>query len=438
MRVVLRHQFDKKVLINALGCTGLLLCLPAWAEPAETEALSTWAGSWAARSRLEQAGIEPFATLTTEIWGNVAGGLDTGERANALLDFGFTFDTEKLGWWEHGQFMVQCQWVRNQHNSSPFCDLTGAVNPVSASMAFDHFRVFNLYFRQVTADGKIEFKAGQLAADDDFMGSDYSGLFLNSSFGAMPSQVGNTLARCCGCSPAYPMFPVAAPGVFLAMRPTESLRLQAGLYHGQPGSDMDDNYGFDWAEQSHAGVIFFYEAALDCHWGTHAGTFRAGGTYHSGRFDNYAGINAGNPDAHDHDIYSFYAIQDLVLLNNAQGEPKLAGFVRGGISPQDDRSAVSVYADMGLNWFAPWPGRKDDVAGAAFSWMKYGDAFRQSSGPGGLAESESTLELTYRLQINRWAAVQADMQFLFNPALNSTSDARETATVLGLQAIINF
>lgn len=34
--------------------------------------------------------------------------------------------------------------------------------------------------------------------------------------------------------------------------------------------------------------------------------------------------------------------------------------------------------------------------------------------------------------------MQADVQLLFNPAVNSSSNSRETATVLGLRAEITF
>ena len=35
--------------------------------------------------------------------------------------------------------------------------------------------------------GNFGFRIGQLAADEDFMRMDYSDVFLNSSFGAMPN-----------------------------------------------------------------------------------------------------------------------------------------------------------------------------------------------------------------------------------------------------------
>lgn len=395
-------------------------------------------GQWNVRTKLEEAGLRPVAKMTGELWDDTAGGLKTGSRWNTLLDFGFVLDTEKMGGWKGGNLMAQFHWVRNESDDSSFSDNTGAANPVSGIMAADHFRAFNLYYRQTWKDGEFAIKLGQITADDDFMRSDYAGLFLNSAFGAMPSQVGTRLAACCHYSPPFPIWPVAGPGMFLAAKPSENVTAQVGIYHGQPGSDSAANHGFDWETDSRTGVGVFYEGAYSYAIAKRPGTVRFGGTYHSGLFDDYARIDAGVSDAAAEGVYSFYVINDFALLTDAAGKPVVGLFWRGGISPQTDRSIVTKYSDAGLNWFAPLPSRSNDVAGAAFSYMGFGEAFLRSAEARGLASSESALELTYRAQVTRWLVMQADMQFQFNPAANLRSHSRETATVLGLRVEITF
>ena len=393
-------------------------------------------GGWNSRIELQNTGIIPFAVLTDEVWGNAAGGLKTGLWWDQLLDFGVGLDTAKLGWWPGGSFMVQFHWLKNKSDDGSFADDTGAANPVSSIMAADHFRVFNLYYRQAWKDDTFAVKFGQLAADDDFMHSDYAGLFLNSAFGAMPSQVGTRLAACCHYRPPFPIWPVAGPGLFLAAKPSDKFYAQVGVYDGQPGPDSTGNHGFDWENDSRTGVGVFYEGGYSYAIAKHPGTVRLGGTYHSGLFDDYARINAGVSDAAARGVYSFYAINDFALLTDAAGKPVVGLFWRGGISPQTDRSIVTGYTDAGFNWFAPLPGRKDDIAGAAVSHTEFGNDFRQADGA--VASSETTLELTYKAQITRWMTMQADMQFLFNPAANPGAGSRETAIVLGLRAQITF
>ena len=379
-----------------------------------------------------------FAILTAEAWGNVAGGLEQRGWVNSLLDFGIELDTAKLGWWVGGRFLAQMYWVANLHDDGCFDDYVGGVNPVSSVMAGDQLRVFNLHYRHSWRDDAVVLKLGQIAVDDDFMASDYAGLFLNAAFGAMPSQVGTPLAASLGNPPAFPIFSVAAPGVFLSVRPPEMTFTQLGLYCGRVGFDERGNHGFDWAGQSPAELALFWEGGWHYRLANRAATVRLGLSYHTGPVDDFDASTDGAPAATTQTVPNFYLIHDFQLLADEQGETKLGLFCRGGITPEHDRSMVPIYVDAGLNWFAPLPCRPDDVAGVALSYTHLGDDFRRSTGSDDVAEEQTTVELTYKAQITRWFALQADVQFLFNPAVHPDSGSRETPTVLGLRAEVAF
>jgi porin len=296
-------------------------------------------------------------------------------------------------------------------------------------MAAEHLRVFNFYYRQEWSDGRFALKLGQLALDDDFMGSECSCLFAHSPLGAMPTQVATPLSARHDNNSAYPVYAVAAPGVWFSARASDKLSLQAGLYHGGPGPDAAANHGFDY--DSGVGPVLFYEGSYQLSIGGRASTLRAGGAVHFGRFDDYAALNAGADVATVRGIHSFYAIQDLVLLAADADHSKLSAFWRAGLSPQQDRSVVHRYADAGLNWFAPLPGRADDIAGIAISYTEYGREFRRSDVA--LAAAETALELTYRAQVTKSFALQGIAQRHFNPAPREDGH-RHPASVLGLRA----
>jgi porin len=391
---------------------------------AESAALT---GDWDARGRLSCAGVEPFASLTEEAWGNVGGGLKTGAWWNQLLDFGANFDGDKLIGLPGSSLFVQAHWVKNSANDECFLDYTGTASPASGIAAMDHFRIYNLYYRQ-TLKG-CYFKIGQLAADDDFMLSNFAGLFANSTLGAMPSQVD---------MPSFPVFPVAAPGVFFSYSPSEQFYAQSGVYYGHPGNDVPGNAGFDWVEQSDFAVAAFYEAGVHYHISGHAATVRLGGTYFCGDYAEYASIGHGHNGGIDNGIYSFYVIHDVVLLQSDKGDPILGGFVRSGFKPRGDESIVAAYVDTGVNWFGPLPCRPQDVAGVAYACTVFGRNYRESTAPGGVAASESTVAIAYKAQITRWFSLQADVQLLFNPAINPESHNREMAQVIGLRGRIDF
>lgn len=376
--------------------------------------------------------VQPSATVTGELWDNVSGGLHSGSHWNTLVDLGLTFDLARLGGPANGSFFAQLHWVENRHNSSDFGEHTGTANPVGSIMAADHLRVFNFYYRQEWSDGRFALKLGQLALDDEFMASECACLFAHSALGAMPTQVGTPVSTNHDNNSAFPVYAVAAPGVWISARPSDKLSLQAGLYHGGPGPDTAANHGFHYDSGPGIGPVLFYEGSYHFCLAGRASTLRAGGAVHFGRFDSFAALNAGAESAAVHGIHSFYAVQDLVLLAADADHPKLAAFWRAGLSPQQDRSVVHRYADTGLNWFAPLPCRACDIAGIAISYTEYGSQFRLRDPA--LAAAETALELTYRAQLTKPFSVQAIVQRHFNPAPRQDDGRRHTATVLGLRA----
>jgi porin len=224
----------------------------------------------------------------------------------------------------------------------------------------------------------------------------------------------------------------------VSLRPTETTFTQLGLYYGRVGFDERGNHGFDWAEQSPAELALFWEGGCHYRLANRPATVRFGLSYHTGPVDDFDARTTGDPPATRQTVPNFYLIHDLQLLADPAGETKLGLFCRGGIAPEHDRSMVPLYADAGLNWFAPCSCRPHDVAGMAVSYTHFGDDFRRSTGPDGVAEEVTTVELTYKAQLTGWLALQADAQFVFNPAVNPDSGSRETATVLGLRAEVSF
>jgi porin len=185
-------------------------------------------------------------------------------------------------------------------------------------------------------------------------------------------------------------------------------------------------------------LVVFTEAAWTGQLASLPNTVRLGGAYHSARFDDFESLADGRDDATTRGLYSFYVVHDITLASRAEDKPLLGAFWRAGVSPQSDRAVVSTYADAGLNWFGPIPGRDDDIAGLAVACTHFGREFRRASGDEAPAGTETALELTYRAQLTPWWALQADAQWLFEPARDADSGRRETATVVGLRTEFAF
>ena len=84
--------------------------------------------------------------------------------------------------------------------------------------------------------GNIGFRIGQLAADEDFMGMDYSDVFLNSSLGAIPNVAPAQM---------FSQYNVATLGIVVYYS-YGNFDLTLGVYNGNVGADISSNNGFEY------------------------------------------------------------------------------------------------------------------------------------------------------------------------------------------------
>lgn len=382
----------------------------------------------------ERSWFKPQMTLTGEAWGNVDGGVETGAGWNCLVDLSADVDLHQAcGFAEGSSLALQVLGIGNRSGES-VADRIGSFNPVSGMMAGNAIRCYNLHFRQALDDDRLVVKLGQMAADDDFMVSDFSGLFMNSSFGAMPSQFGTPLACGQGDSGAFPGFAVASPGAFVSYAPSDRMSAQAGVYVGCPGVDRSSNHGFDWQTGGDAGIAMFYESAWHHRLAGLSGALKLGGTLHSGCFHDYGASAGGYPDGTVRGIHSFYLMVDQAVIENGKGEPSLGLFCRCGWSPLEDRSAVSVYHDLGLVWNRPF-GCENHSLGMAVACTRFGAAYQGFSAS---TACETNLEITYRAPLAGRLSVQGAVQYLLDPAFSRASGGDDSALLAGLRTELSF
>src|SRR5215210_5253378 len=88
-------------------------------------------------------------------------------------------------------------------------------------------RLYELWLEQKFFNDRIAVRAGQLAADTEFLVSQQATLFVNATFG-WPAI---TAANLPSGGPAYPL---ATPGVRLKVAPTDELSFLAAIFNGDP------------------------------------------------------------------------------------------------------------------------------------------------------------------------------------------------------------
>ena len=390
----------------------------AAAPPVDWREQDQLTGDWGGlRTRLEERGIEPWAEYTSGFWANLDGGSDTGVRYEGFAAWGIDTD---LGALANSAALADTSfhidWI-SYHGGQPSEDLVGAfvINFVSGLEAEDSVRFYEMYLAQDFFDGALRIEAGQLVADEDFFVSRVAENFLNASFGNF-----------IGVGPVYPL---AAPGVYVRVGPAEGWTFRAGAYTADAGDDESSNFGFDWKISSDAGAAFYGEIELK------RSPLGLPGAYTVGAFGSTNDFPDFESGRTADGAYALHAMIDQALLLDADGEPRLSGFVRAAFTPQDDRVSAQLHADVGLVLFGPLPGRDHDILGVAFSFLDFANDYVRSQRAAGqrVSRDETVLELTYRAQLSGWLTLQPDLQIVLDPHFS-----RSDAVVLGFNAVITF
>jgi porin len=299
-------------------------------------------------------------------------------------------------------------------------------------------------------------RLGQIAADAEFVISDYGAIFLNGTFGWPAFMYMNLPA-------GGPGFPVGTLGMRLAIQPLKWFRLQTAVFQGNVYAQNVNLHGFRWRLDSQNGFFFLDEAQF--RWNQQAeetglpGQFKAGAWFHTAKFAeaNDSGSVRGND--------GWYFILDQMLyrpppkmaenapppekdsksaLNNTarpgitekKSDQGLGWFGRIAFEPQD-RNFIGFYFDTGLTYKGLIPTRDGDTLGVAFAYARLSSGAQRTATDAGSVGvgAEMALEVTYQAQITKWLSIQPDLQVILNPGGNQDLN---NALVIGGRVSITF
>jgi len=413
-------------------------------------------GSWfGVRDRLSDYGLDFELTYTAEVWGNTTGGLERGTVYTGLGTLAADLDLEKLVGWEGASVHNSWLWLSGRDASE---DLTGNIFTISNIAGFNTFRMFELWFEQNLLDGAISLRIGQLAADEEFVISDYAALFLNGTFG-WPAFMSESLPN------GGAAFPLGTLGARLALHPTPWFSFLTAGFQGNPFAEDVNRHGFRWRLSEENGYTWLNEAQFRWNHGEEdtglPGQFRTGAWFSSARF-----ADPGDEATERWGNYGFYFILDQMLYREpptviekevyAKGgkgayskNPKevivtetipsdqgLGIFNRFAFEPES-RNFLSFYFDAGLVYTGLIPGRDNDQLGAAIAYGKLSNGARDSLASDGAIDPgyEIALEFTYMFEITPWWSFQPDLQVILHPG--ATRDLGN-ALVVGARSTIVF
>ena len=423
------------------------------AEPGLYERQHMTGGWGGMRDEMTARGINLGFEYIGEFFSNVSGGIRTGSVYAGRFEMAAELDLETLAGWQGGTIFANAYQIHGRGLSGEYL---GNLLPTSNIEADPATRLFDLWLQQSFLDDRASLRIGQLAADDEFVVSDTGGNFLNGTFGWLALAANNLTNG----GPAYPL---AAPGVRLEAMPAEDVTFRTAVFSGDP-ADKDGENASGTTFSFQGGVLWISELQWDASLGEAElpGSYKLGGWYHSGAFDDLRydtlGMSLAAPGsngvpARHQGNYALYGVADQTVWRETGTEDQgLNLFTRIGGAPSDI-NPVDFYVDGGATYQGLIPGRDGDVAGIAVGYAHVSSDLkgldedaRMFSGMNTPVEDyEVVIEFVYSAQVTPWWLVQPDVQYLVHPGGNAADPGDPTGLsavpdsfVLGIRSTFTF
>jgi porin len=404
------------------------IALGAAALSSHAETASTWwrdsqyaSGDWGGyRTELASQGYTFFAYYNAIVAGNVSGGIDRGSAYAQDVYLGAQFDLERLLGWQGTTFSLT---GINRAGNSIDGDVGGIYSVMQLVGGQTSF-LYGVSLETKLWDDRLSLKLGRITATDDFAGSPLYSLYLNNS---IDGQIRAVLLD--GVMTSYP-FPVW--GARLSYSPTPDFQAKVGVYQLTKEMFNPDKHGLDFAFRSSDGVSVFTELDWLLDWNGKPGHFAVGLNSVSFDMPEFTSTETTNP------FFRFYLQADQQVYQKSPGsEQGLVLFMTLAYADQEQAALVPFQTSLGAVYQGLFPGRETDklIFGATYGHLSRDYADQQQALGNGRPIYEMPIELGYRVQLNRFAYFQPDIQYVIRPG--GTGDI-PNATVLGAQFGASF
>ena len=450
-----RHVRSAAYLLGALFCAAPGLGAASEDNPDGFFIRPTLTGDWGGlRSTLEDNGVVVGLTQTSDVMGNLNGGVRRGLEYDGLFQPQVDMDLSKLIGWAGGKahiaaYVVQGKGI-SQTNLQNIMTVTNTeYGPAGAKMG-------EFWLQQQLFDEFLAVKVGQIEADLNFATIESAAFMVNSTWG-WPAVWAQNLP---GSGPTYPN---AVPGAQLILTPNEQWTLQGAVFNGNTTGKNPNGNTDGLAFPLGQGVLSFAEAIYNLNpegKGGMPGTYKLGGWYNSQTFNSLSMANNGQPLAANDEAtpqrfkgnYSLYASFDQAIWRDANTDNQGPNvFASVHVSPQSDRNPVNWFVEGGLAYTGLVDGRPLDQAAIGFAYMnmsssyannvQYQNQYQGANQP--IPNFESFIELDYQAVISPWLAIQPFVTYVINPGARAPQPqnnqlAIPNATVVGLRTIVSF
>lgn len=350
------------------------------------------------------------AAYTGELWRNVHGGArqDTAYLDN--VDLAAAFDAEQAFGLTGTSLWISALY----NNRSTFSDrAVGDLQTVSNIDTDGALRLYELWVEHESESAA--FKGGLIDLNSEFDVNETGALFINSSHGIGPdfSQVGEN-------GPA--IFPITGLGLRARFDLGARVQALAGVFEGTVGDPMRPRHTTVRIDGDE-GTLLVGEIRVKA-------TPQLRASVGIWRHSDVA-TDLSSDGERKRESLGTYALVDGAIANFDRHD--LNGFVRIGFADPDIHQ-IARYQGIGVVLSGPLfaGAAQEEQLGIAVGAVTNGTPFRNMQAAAGtrVERRETAIELTYRIQVNSWLALQPDVQYIINPG---TDPALDNALVMGLR-----
>src|ERR1700742_399293 len=324
----------------------------------------------------EKRGVKFAITYIGEVLGNPTGGQKQSAVYEDRINFAVDVDFQKLVGAKNLAFHANVFQIDGGGLSRG--DLLNYMT-VSGIEALPTTRLYEIWFEQKWAD-KFALRAGQLAADTEFMTAKYTDVFTNASLG-WPAGLSLNMPS------GGPSPPLAAMGTRLRADVSDNLSLLGAVFDGNaagPGPDapqLRDRYGLNFRVNDPPLVLGEAQILWNAKKGDPGldGKFKIGGWRHFGDFSDQrlstTGLSLADPasggtPANLKGDFGIYSVFEQKLYRVGHDDDRGIGiFARASYAPPD-RNLVDLYADAGLEFVGLSDRRPKDKFGLAVAYAR--------------------------------------------------------------------
>jgi porin len=399
-------------------------------------------------------GVVIMAQSVSDMLWNTVGGVSAGNACAGLLQFGTEIDLGKAVGLPGGRFKNTWFWLYGRNPSN----YVGDVNAVSGISGLPSFRCYELWYEQNVLEDAVSLRGGLLGLDSEFCTSEPAFLFLNGTFG-MPALMSQNLVN------SGPQYPMATPGIRLAVHPFSWLTLRSSFSQANPFPQNENLHNFNWNFGPSGGLLSMNEA--EARWESLLKGRKLPGVAKAGFFIQSGPSPAapqkwsfGPPESPQY-CTGFYGILDQMLYRapgqdeapsknpvsgkavadgkGSDGDAPVRGlnsWLRLGFCPQP-YNPLSIYTDGGLVYTGLIPGRKEDKTGVAFCYGQVSSGYMDLGNDQGIPgpSFEAVIEFTHSIRLAPAIALQPDVQYVLHPG---GSRQNGNALVVGFRAVVDF